>query len=104
MAALYRKKKQTIELVQASHSINKEPQPCPWVGRYSKSRVAIIYYLKCPVFKNNKVTRYAKMGLKKTLIGTVSDRDYLFDIADKQLQAIFKELKYDNDSLNREYQ
>lgn len=44
------------------------------------------------------------MGLKKTLIGTVSDRDYLFDIADKRLQAIFKELKYDNDSLNREYQ
>lgn len=32
----------------------------------------------------------------------MSDRNYLFDIADKRLQANFKELKYSgNDSSNR---
>lgn len=63
-----------------------------WVGGCFKSRVAITYYLKCPVFNNNnKVTRHAKTGLKNTIIGNVSDRAHVLDIADKRLQAIFKE-------------
>lgn len=45
-----------------------------------------------------------KNSIKKAIIGNVSDRAHLLDIADKRLQAIFKELKYDNDSSNREYQ
>lgn len=46
-----------------------------------------------------------KNSIKKAIIGNVSDRAHLLDVADKRLQAIFKELKCDdNDSSNREYQ